>query len=79
MDASRWISLVMGMVILLLGWLFSYIVHIDGAVEGKADKTDASDRWTGAQQKEYRENVDNQFNHIESEVGRIRDKIRDAK
>jgi len=68
----RWISIIVGLIVLMLGWGFSYLLHIDSTLDNKADKTDASDRWTGSQQKEYRENIDNQIETIKKEVNRLR-------
>ena len=70
---TRWIGIIVGLIILFLTWVSNTVVNLHAVVDKKADKTDIADRWTGSQQNEYRLNVKNQIDSIHKEVDRIRD------
>lgn len=70
---TKWIGIIVGLIILFLTWVSSSVLNLHKKVDTKADKTDISDRWTGKQQIEYRLNVQNQMNSIHEEVDRLRD------
>lgn len=66
---QQWVySALVGMSLLLVGWLWQIVGSQAEAInklqETKADRPQASDRWTGSQQIEYMRYVDSRFTEI---------------
>lgn len=74
-NPQQWVySALVGMSLLLAGWLWQMVGTLRDDLhrleERKADRTQATDRWTGEQQKEYKVYVDSRFLELTNEIRR---------
>jgi hypothetical protein len=72
---QQWVySALVGMSLLLAGWLWQIVGTLREDVhriqDTKADKTQAADRWTGEQQKEYKAYVEARLADLANEIRR---------
>jgi hypothetical protein len=72
---QQWVySALVGMSLLLAGWLWQMVGVLRDDLhrlqDTKADKSQAADRWTGEQQREYRMYVDTRFAELTNEIRR---------
>jgi hypothetical protein len=73
--AQQWTySALVGMSLLMAGWLWNIVgtmkEDLHRLEDRKADRSQAADRWTGEQQREYKQYVDARFAELTNEIRR---------
>lgn len=66
---SRWISIIITIIIAALGWFWSQLMTIQNALQEKAEKYEVQDRWSAAEMREYKAYIEARLKALEEKCG----------